>query len=668
MLIRLVVLTLVSVHFFFPFVIAQSFENVVVPNARQGEFEHGTYPSLGNRTHPGIDLVAACGSNIYAFADGKVSDVILHSDDVNFNTLGYMVLVEHPATLVGEPFYTIYLHMQEPPPTQTTVHGGKTVLGKVGDTGVAYGCHTHFEIRYFPGRFSTWNNIYGEGDRRQDDHFKQNWEDPVLWFRKYPRGLSQDIVDADKLGDEFLQAVIQGDVDQVKKLLAAGVDVNFKEGSALLNAVTRGYTEVVGLLLEAGTTANAQHLVHTLQRGHLETADLLLDAGVRFERNTVTLNAAAFAGHEGIITELLDSGIGVNGDPETDLETPLMAAARGGHESIVSQLLEQGADVNIVVENWGGDSGGKFTVLSLAAKDGHANIVRMLLDSGADASSLASNTYCRTALGHALAAGNSEIVGMLLAQGASYQFHSTAYAQLTPAMRRNSSLTRKHCIATATFAAAAEGGFTSIVKRMLVDGASANTDAGVGYKGSGTALMGAAKNGHLEIVELLLSHGANPNKRSESGTPLSLAKEGGHSQIATLLEANSNPSPDENKRHRNIILPPLPTKEEENSSDVYMIVGDMPELIGGLASIQSKIIYPASAKNADVEGRVFVQFVVDESGGVINPVVVRGIGAGCDEEAVRVVKLARFKPGKQNGVAVKVKMSLPITFKISDTQ
>ena len=91
----------------------------------------------------------------------------------------------------------------------------------------------------------------------------------------------------------------------------------------------------------------------------------------------------------------------------------------------------------------------------------------------------------------------------------------------------------------------------------------------------------------------------------------------------------------------------------------------MPELIGGLASIQKLIQYPEIARKAGVEGRVIVQFVVDENGSVQDPQVVRGIGAGCDEEAVRAVRQAKFNPGMQRGKPVKVKMSLPITFRLN---
>lgn len=110
--------------------------------------------------------------------------------------------------------------------------------------------------------------------------------------------------------------------------------------------------------------------------------------------------------------------------------------------------------------------------------------------------------------------------------------------------------------------------------------------------------------------------------------------------------------------------PPPAPEEEEAEPEIFVIVEQMPELIGGLAAIQKQIKYPEIAKKAGVEGRVIVQFIVDEQGSVVDPHVVRGIGAGCDEEAVRAVQQAKFEPGKQRGKAVKVKMSLPITFKL----
>lgn len=76
--------------------------------------------------------------------------------------------------------------------------------------------------------------------------------------------------------------------------------------------------------------------------------------------------------------------------------------------------------------------------------------------------------------------------------------------------------------------------------------------------------------------------------------------------------------------------------------------------------------YQNQARRMGIEGRVFVQFVVDKDGQLTEIKAVKGIGAGCDEEAVRVLKSApKWKPGKQRGRPVKVRMILPITFKLS---
>ncbi len=124
--------------------------------------------------------------------------------------------------------------------------------------------------------------------------------------------------------------------------------------------------------------------------------------------------------------------------------------------------------------------------------------------------------------------------------------------------------------------------------------------------------------------------------------------------------------------------PPEPDEPEKEKPEVdfFIVVEVMPCLlpdsgvcepddnVPGLRDIGKKIRYPEIARKAGVEGRVILQFIVNENGSVTEVAVVRGIGAGCDEEALRVVREAKFKPGKQRGKAVKVKMSLPITFKL----
>lgn len=113
--------------------------------------------------------------------------------------------------------------------------------------------------------------------------------------------------------------------------------------------------------------------------------------------------------------------------------------------------------------------------------------------------------------------------------------------------------------------------------------------------------------------------------------------------------------------------PPEPAEEEQEDAEpeVFVAVEQMPELIGGLQSLQEQIKYPELARKAGVEGMIVVQFVVDKQGNVVEPEVLRGIGAGCDQEAIRVVRQAKFNPGRQRGKPVRVKMSLPIRFSLN---
>jgi protein TonB len=118
-------------------------------------------------------------------------------------------------------------------------------------------------------------------------------------------------------------------------------------------------------------------------------------------------------------------------------------------------------------------------------------------------------------------------------------------------------------------------------------------------------------------------------------------------------------------------LPPPPPAAkqvvvEDEEPEIFLVVEEDPELIGGLEGLQRSIRYPEIARKAGIEGRVFVQFVVDEKGNVIDPVVTRGIGGGCDEAALDAVRKAKFKPGKQRGRPVKVQYSLPVTFRLQN--
>ncbi len=107
------------------------------------------------------------------------------------------------------------------------------------------------------------------------------------------------------------------------------------------------------------------------------------------------------------------------------------------------------------------------------------------------------------------------------------------------------------------------------------------------------------------------------------------------------------------------------TKEPE----VFTVVEDMPEFPGGQAELfkylQKNLEYPPLAKENNIQGRVVIEFVVDENGKITNPRVVKDIGWGCGEAALKVVKsMPRWKPGKQRNKPVSVRYNLPVRFQL----
>lgn len=112
----------------------------------------------------------------------------------------------------------------------------------------------------------------------------------------------------------------------------------------------------------------------------------------------------------------------------------------------------------------------------------------------------------------------------------------------------------------------------------------------------------------------------------------------------------------------------IQTREEVvEEEQIFTIVEEMPSFPGGEAELfkflGKNIKYPQMASDAGISGVVYVTFVVDKDGKIRDVKVLRGIGGGCDEEAIRVVKsMPAWKPGKQRGKAVTVQYNLPIRF------
>ena len=115
---------------------------------------------------------------------------------------------------------------------------------------------------------------------------------------------------------------------------------------------------------------------------------------------------------------------------------------------------------------------------------------------------------------------------------------------------------------------------------------------------------------------------------------------------------------------------PVEVEEEDvQEQEIFQIVEEMPSYPGGegklMEYVAKNIKYPQIARETGIQGRVFVGFVVEPDGSVSNVKVLRGIGGGCDEEAMRVVKsMPKWKPGKQRGKAVRVSYMLPVNFKL----
>ena len=115
---------------------------------------------------------------------------------------------------------------------------------------------------------------------------------------------------------------------------------------------------------------------------------------------------------------------------------------------------------------------------------------------------------------------------------------------------------------------------------------------------------------------------------------------------------------------------PEVVEEEVVEQEIFQIVEEMPSYPGGeralLEYVAKNIKYPQIARETGIQGRVFVGFVVEPDGSVSNVKILRGIGGGCDEEAMRVIKsLPKWKPGKQRGKAVRVSYQIPVVFKLA---
>ena len=133
-------------------------------------------------------------------------------------------------------------------------------------------------------------------------------------------------------------------------------------------------------------------------------------------------------------------------------------------------------------------------------------------------------------------------------------------------------------------------------------------------------------------------------------------------------DLNINAEVEQNEVIEEYVAPEV-VEEEVVEQEIFQIVEEMPAFPGGEAKLMEyvgkNIKYPQIARETGIQGRVFIGFVVEPDGSVSNVKLLRGIGGGCDEEAMRVVKsMPKWKPGKQRGKAVRVSYQIPVLFKL----
>jgi len=125
-------------------------------------------------------------------------------------------------------------------------------------------------------------------------------------------------------------------------------------------------------------------------------------------------------------------------------------------------------------------------------------------------------------------------------------------------------------------------------------------------------------------------------------------------------------------QEEDIVLQTKADTTQVNDSDVIFVFVEYPPTFPGgdearIKYLQENIHYPKEAKEAGIQGTVYVTFVVEKDGRITNVKVLRGVGSGLDKEAVRVIKnMPKWKSGRQRGKAVRCQFNMPIRYLLTD--
>ena len=111
--------------------------------------------------------------------------------------------------------------------------------------------------------------------------------------------------------------------------------------------------------------------------------------------------------------------------------------------------------------------------------------------------------------------------------------------------------------------------------------------------------------------------------------------------------------------------PPPPEDDIDASAQIFVAYDEPPQPIGGFAAIQRKLVYPEIARKAGVEGRVYINVLIDQKGNVVRTKILKSLGNnGCDEAATAAIKAVKWKPAQQRDKPVKVWVGIPVVFKL----
>eukprot|EP01036_Dinobryon_divergens_P031629 gene31629-41062_t len=353
--------------------------------------------------------------------------------------------------------------------------------------------------------------------------------------------------------------------DVVALLMDRGADPNLVEQrhgeTALHWAAEKGHRNIVALLLERGADRNLinqagkRPIDVARAEGHGTIVSLLEKDSHGLIEKGLALYDASKGGNLSKVIAALDAGADVNwkNDDQNDC-TSLFVAAKNNHSEVVIHLLEKGGNPNLSSTN--GNS-----PLHAATYEGHRSVMVPLLERGADPN-LVEKKYGETTLHWAAEKGHRDIAALLIERGADRNIKNKAGKKPIDVARARG---HGHVVTLLEmsspglliqgqklFDAAERGNMTDVVAAL---DAGADVNWKNDEKNDRTALQKSAEKNHVNVVEILLNRGANPNLCNKNGTTsLHTAAQEGHREVVNLLlKARANPNIAENQKGKKSI-------------------------------------------------------------------------------------------------------------------